>query len=90
MNSHLIHHSGQVNDYVIGNNCAHKPESTTNWAHEVSNLSLSTACPFYYNPLEQNFDFPCLRFVDIHGCPAMRTGRSFLARRAAVLHWSWP
>ena len=47
MNSHLIHHSGQVNDYVIGNSWAHEPKLTTNWAHEVRNLSLSAVRPFY-------------------------------------------
>ena len=40
--------------------------------------------------LKKNFDFPCLRFVDVHCCPAIRTGRGFLVRRAAVWHWGLP
>ena len=40
--------------------------------------------------LNKNFDFRCLRFVNIHCCPAVRTGGGFLARRAAVWHWGWP
>ena len=62
---------------------------------------LTKSSHYYYNPpkeintstttlLNKTFDFPCLRFVDSHCCPAMRTGRGFLARRAAVLHWGWP
>ena len=40
--------------------------------------------------LNKNIDFRCLRFDNIYCCPAVRTGRGFLARRAAVWHWGWP
>ena len=45
---------------------------------------------YYYKPLKNSCYFRCLRFVDIHCCPAVCTGRDFFARRAAVWHWSWP